>query len=124
MLGAGHEVAFHCAKHNRHDAMTRGEIAADLQSGLPALVRPARFWRSPWGVVTSATEAVARERGLTPVGWTADTKDWRGHAPAEMLARVEAALVPGAIVLMHDGIGPGARRDGCSDTVALVRPLL
>jgi hypothetical protein len=41
-----------------------------------------------------------------------------------MLARVGGDIVPGAIVLMHDGVGPGATRDGCAGTVALVGPLV
>ena len=41
-----------------------------------------------------------------------------------MLARVSGRISPGAIVLMHDGIGPGARRDGCAATVDLVRLLV
>jgi peptidoglycan/xylan/chitin deacetylase (PgdA/CDA1 family) len=124
MRAEGHEVAFHCTEHVRHDAMTRGEIEADLRSGLPALGQPARHWRTPWGVVKPATEEIARAHGLTLVGRTADTEDWRGDAPDEMLARVEGQLLPEAIVLMHDGIGAGARRDGCADTVDLVLPLV
>ena len=124
MREEGHDVAFHCKEHIRHDAMTPGEIEADLEAGLVALVQPVRLWRTPWGVVTPATEAVARKHGLTLVGWTADTEDWRGDAPAEMIARVEADLLPGAIVLMHDGVGPGAKRNGCAETAALVQPLV
>jgi hypothetical protein len=41
-----------------------------------------------------------------------------------MLARIEGALMQGCIVLMHDGVGPGATRSGCAQTVALVRPLV
>ena len=41
-----------------------------------------------------------------------------------MLARVREDITPGAIILMHDGIGPGATRDGCAGTVALVDPLV
>jgi peptidoglycan-N-acetylglucosamine deacetylase len=41
-----------------------------------------------------------------------------------MLARISGGISPGAIVLMHDGIGPGARRDDCAATVELVRPLV
>jgi peptidoglycan/xylan/chitin deacetylase (PgdA/CDA1 family) len=124
MREEGHDVAFHCTRHVRHDAMTPGEIEADLEAGLPALVQPTGFWRTPWGVVTPATEGIAREHGLTLVGWTADTEDWRGGVPDEMLARVCGNLLPGAIVLMHDGIGPGATRHGCAGTVALIEPLV
>lgn len=61
---------------------------------------------------------------LRLVSWTADTEDWRGEAPEEMLARIRSRVSLGAIVLMHDGVGPGATREGCAATVDLVRPLV
>lgn len=124
MRDEGHDVAFHCTRHVRHDAMAPEEIEADVRSGLPALGRSVRLWRTPWGFVTPATEDVAREYRLRLVGWTADTEDWRGGPHGELLDRVEDRLLPGAIVLMHDGVGPGARREGCAGTVDLVRPLV
>jgi peptidoglycan-N-acetylglucosamine deacetylase len=120
----GHDVAFHCNEHVRHDAMTPEGIEADVASGLLALGQPARHWRTPWGFVTPATEAVAQRHRLWLVGWTADTEDWRGDAPDEMLARVRGKISPGAIVLMHDGVGPGATREDCAGTIDLVRPLV
>jgi len=124
MREEGHNVGFHCTEHIRHDSMTPGEIAADLASGLTALNRPVRLWRTPWGVVTPTSQDVARNHGLTLVGWTADTEDWRGGPPDEMLGRVTRNLLPRAIVLMHDGIGPGAKRDGCAMTVDVIGPLV
>ena len=120
----GHDVGFHCTEHIRHDSMTPGEIEADLKSGQISLLPPVRLWRTPWGVVTRATEEVARKHGLTLVGWTADTEDWRGDTLEEMLGRVERNLMPQAIVLMHDGIGPGATRSGCAMTVDAISPLV
>jgi peptidoglycan/xylan/chitin deacetylase (PgdA/CDA1 family) len=120
----GHEIGFHCTKHVRHDTMTPEEIEADLKSGLTVLAGSVLLWRAPWGVVTPATGEVARKNGLTLVGWTADTGDWRGDTPGEMVSRVEANLLPRAIVLMHDGIGPGATRDGCVMTVDAISPLV
>jgi len=124
MREGGHEVAFHCNEHARHDTMTTEEIEADLASGLPALGKPVRHWRTPWGLVTPATEEVAKRHHLRLVGWTANTRDWRGDEPEEMLARVRGNITPGAIILMHDGIGPGATRAGCAGTVALLDPLV
>jgi peptidoglycan/xylan/chitin deacetylase (PgdA/CDA1 family) len=124
MREKGHDVAFHCSEHVRHDAMTRREIEADVESGLLALGRSVRYWRSPWGLITLPTEEVANKHRLGLVGWTADTEDWRGGAPEEMLARIRGRISPGAIVLMHDGIGPGATRDVCSGTVDLIGPLV
>ena len=120
----GHDVGFHCTQHVRHDAMTPGEIEADAESGLPALVDTVRHWRTPWGLVTPATEDVARKHRLALVGWTADTEDWRGCQPDEMLERVDKDLLSNAIVLMHDGVGPGATREGCAGTVSVISPLV
>jgi peptidoglycan/xylan/chitin deacetylase (PgdA/CDA1 family) len=124
MREEGHDVGFHCTEHVRHDVMTPKEIEADVESGLTALGGSARLWRTPWGVVTPATREVARKHGLTLVGWTADTEDWRGDTPHQMLGRVEKKLLPQAVVLMHDGIGPGALRDGCATTVDVVGSLV
>jgi peptidoglycan/xylan/chitin deacetylase (PgdA/CDA1 family) len=120
----GHDVAFHCVEHVRHDAMTHKEIEADVGSGLLALGRSVRYWRTPWGLITPATEEVANQHRLRLVGWTADTEDWRGGTPQEMLARIRGRVSPGAIVLMHDGVGPGAKREGCAGTVDLIGPLV
>ena len=124
MRAEGHDVGFHCTQHVRHDAMAPGEIESDLTTAVQALAESVRFWRTPWGFVTPATEDIARKHGLTLVGWTADTEDWRDGSADEMLARVEGNLLPGAIVLMHDGVGPGATRDGCAETVDVISPLV
>jgi peptidoglycan-N-acetylglucosamine deacetylase len=124
MREKGHDVAFHCSEHVRHDAMTRREIEADVESGLLALGRSVRYWRSPWGLITLPTEEVANKHRLGLVGWTADTEDWRGGAPEDLLASITGKISPGAIILMHDGVGPGATRDGCSGTVDFIGPLV
>ncbi len=127
MLDSGHGVELHCAEHVRHTEQTREEVEADARSGLKdlrALGVRARLWRTPWGVTTPATLGVAERLGLDLVPWTADTHDWRGDRAVEMLQKVKPLLSPGAVVLMHDGLGPGARRPGCKETVALIKPLV
>lgn len=124
MRKEGQDVALHCTRHVRHNDMTDDEIEADVEHGLLTLGPSVRYWRTPWGVVTPSTGLVARERALTLVGWTADTQDWRGGPHEQMLARIEGEVLHESIVLMHDGIGPGATRDGCAETVALVEPLV
>ena len=127
MADEGHEVALHCNRHDRHDRMGAGEILSDATRGLRslrALGHEAMDWRVPWGVVTPGTEAVARELGLRLVGWTADSEDWRGGDAGGMLGRLSPGIGPGAIVLMHDAVGPGATRDNCEGTVALVASLV
>jgi peptidoglycan/xylan/chitin deacetylase (PgdA/CDA1 family) len=126
-LAEGHRVEPHCAEHVRHSELDRADISADTAATLAALAElgvEARLWRPPWGVRTPDTEEVARDYGLQLVGWTHDTHDWRGDAANRMLAAVRPGLGPGSVVLMHDGLGPGARRTGCRETVALIRPLV
>jgi peptidoglycan-N-acetylglucosamine deacetylase len=129
MLAGGHEVGFHCVDHVRHSQRGPGGVASDLEIGLGMLklvgARP-RAWRAPWGVETDATRALAAERELRLWGWNVDTHDWRGDAARRMFGALEAqgGMRDGDVVLMHDALGPGARREGCGETVALTELLL
>lgn len=150
VIDAGHEIQLHCARHIRHTDLSEAGIDADARSGLETLTahgapRPT-LWRTPWGVLTPASERVAPRHGLQLVGWTIDTHDWRGDGAAEMLRAAESllaadgctlseapALLPGhvgplsgaaEVVLMHDALGPGALRDGCQNTVDLIDGLV
>ena len=107
----------------RHTERDEGWLRHDTVTALARLatlgVRP-HLWRPPWGVSAPWTARVASLHGLRLVRWSADTHDWRGDAAAAMLERIRDGIVPGAIVLAHDGLGPGALRDGCAQTVELI----
>jgi peptidoglycan/xylan/chitin deacetylase (PgdA/CDA1 family) len=123
---AGHEIGLHCFEHVRHTRRTRGEVERDTDRALGVLARlgvAPRRWRTPWGDTADWTAEVAAQRGLGISGWSADTHDWRGDRWQTMLQALERDLRPGGVVLMHDGIGPGARRAGCAETAALLPPL-
>ncbi len=123
MLEEGHAVGVHCDEHVRHsardEAWGRRDTARAL-ARLEALGVRAALWRTPWGDVAEWTPLVAADAGLCVVGWTLDTHDWRGDSADAMLAAVRDGLWDGAVVLAHDGLGPGALRDGCAETVALI----
>jgi len=124
IIKAGHAVGLHCDEHVRHSTRDPDWARADTRRALERLatvgVAP-RLWRTPWGDEAPWTGAVAGDYGLRIVGWTADTQDWRGDTAQTMFEAVRARLRPGAIVLAHDGIGPGARRADARETVGLVR---
>ncbi len=133
LLEAGHEVALHCDRHIRHCDLSEAEIEADTLTALASFaeagLHPMR-WRTPWGICTPASVRVAERHGLELVHWSIDTHDWRGDSVAEMLASAAQELRGAAhenehemLVLMHDGLGPGALRDGCANTVELIEPL-
>jgi peptidoglycan/xylan/chitin deacetylase (PgdA/CDA1 family) len=124
---AGHDVELHCDRHVRHPEYSEDELRQDTEAALRAfasagLPRPRR-WRTPWGVCTAATSKVAAEHTLELVHWTIDTHDWRGDRSAVMLEAVEELMEDRAVVLMHDALGPGARRTGVGETVRLIAPL-
>ena len=122
----GHEVGLHCQRHVRHTRSARAEIEADTNAALSTLtglgVHPLR-WRLPWGAHAPWSGDIARSYGLAIVDWTADTHDWRGDDAPAMLGDVAPRLGGGAVVLLHDGLGPGATRSGCAETVRLIAPL-
>jgi peptidoglycan/xylan/chitin deacetylase (PgdA/CDA1 family) len=123
----GHQIGLHGNLHLRHDEHAAEVISADTAEALSAIGgrRRTRLWRTPHGIATPDTERVAEEHGLELIHWTADTQDWQGGQTAgEMLARVEPLLRPGAVVLMHDGVGPGSPRENAASTLALLDPLV
>jgi peptidoglycan-N-acetylglucosamine deacetylase len=78
------------------------------------------MWRTPWGDTAPWTRTLAGEYGLTLTGWTVDSHDWRGDLAPAMLTATREGLCDGAIVLAHDGIGPGAQREDARETAAYV----
>ena len=127
MLREGHTIGVHCVAHVRHSEREPDAIRRDTDRALTALrglgARPV-LWRTPWGDIAPCSHAVARERGLRIVGWDVDTHDWRGDRAETMLAATRPGLAPGAIILAHDGVGPGARRTDASETVRYAEQLI
>jgi peptidoglycan-N-acetylglucosamine deacetylase len=121
---AGHAVELHCYEHVRHTEADRAAIEADTNQALAVLaamgVRPRR-WRVPFGAHAPWTPEIADAHGLELSGWDVDTHDSRGDGAERMLAAVGPELHHGVVLLLHDGIGPGALRDGCEETVRFTR---
>jgi peptidoglycan/xylan/chitin deacetylase (PgdA/CDA1 family) len=119
----GHTIGLHCDEHVRHSDRDRDWLAADTERALQRLARLdviPTLWRTPWGDRAPWTAEIAAEHGLSLVDWDLDTHDWRGDNAGTMFGATRAKLAPGAIVLAHDGIGPGARRDDTDATAAWV----
>jgi peptidoglycan/xylan/chitin deacetylase (PgdA/CDA1 family) len=121
---AGHAVELHCYEHVRHTEVDRPTTEDDTRRALATLadlgVRPRR-WRTPWGVQAPWTQEIAAAHELELYGWDIDSHDWRGDGAEQMLAAMGPELREGSVVLLHDGLGPGARRRGCEDTVRFTR---
>jgi peptidoglycan/xylan/chitin deacetylase (PgdA/CDA1 family) len=107
LVEAGHEIAVHGDMHRSHLFRTPLDVAADLRRAVAAIaeatgVRP-RFFRPPYGVVTTGTLRAARQTGLQPVLWTSWGKDWQAASTPERVVRtLSRTLEPGATLLLHD----------------------
>ncbi len=123
MRDDGHAIGLHCDEHVRHSDRDEEWCAADTARALDRLgelgIAPG-LWRTPWGDTASWTPRIAAEHRLRLVGWTIDTHDWRGDRASAMYAETRGQLQDGAIVLAHDGLGPGAQREDVRETVSYV----
>jgi peptidoglycan/xylan/chitin deacetylase (PgdA/CDA1 family) len=107
LVAAGHEIALHGWGHRcllargprgTRDDLTRGyDLIADVTGA------PPRWYRPPYGVLTTGALTAAGRLGLTPVLWSAWGLDWTSRAtPASVLATVRRDLAGGGTVLLHD----------------------
>jgi peptidoglycan/xylan/chitin deacetylase (PgdA/CDA1 family) len=123
IVSDGHMVGLHCDEHVRHSERDADWCAADTDRALGRLqelgITPT-LWRTPWGDTAPWTEQIATDHNLRIIGWTVDTHDWRGDDAERMYAATSGRLHDGAIVLAHDGLGPGATREHVEETAAYV----
>lgn len=103
---AGHEIGNHSWSHPWMLPMGRARIAEELdrcQSAIAELTGVApRLVRPPYGQRDYRFNQLARERGLTPVLWSKNLRDYWGGKPEVLVRRLQRAR-PGDIVLLHDG---------------------
>lgn len=106
IVAEGHELGNHTYSHPYLHLKSRETIAAEIDRTQDAIeratgVRPAYF-RPPHGVRWFTLWPVLRERGMTLALWNSFPTE--GASPAdEIVRRAMARLVPGAIILLHDG---------------------
>lgn len=109
----GHELGNHSWRHLPWTpALPAGKLTAELRDSNAMLqtisgVAP-RWFRPPVGLVSPPVALAAAMAGLELVTWTATARDGVSRArPDTALTRLQSALRPGAILVLHDGVaGP------------------
>ncbi|HEX4704767.1 MAG TPA: polysaccharide deacetylase family protein [Pseudonocardiaceae bacterium] len=107
MAAAGHEIALHGWQHRRlvwygprrtYDELARGRDLIASVTGTPP-----RWFRPPYGVLTTSALLAARRLGMTPVLWTCWGWDWSSRStPDSVFDTVTRSLSGGGTVLLHD----------------------
>jgi peptidoglycan-N-acetylglucosamine deacetylase len=109
----GHGIGNHSMRHPQAwfwalgPRRLRAEVA-DAQAVLAGITgTPPRWFRAVVGMANPFTAAAIAPHGLARVAWSARGFDAVDADPARSVARIERALHPGAIVLLHEGARHG-----------------
>ncbi|WP_037855098.1 polysaccharide deacetylase family protein [Streptomyces sp. NRRL S-340] len=111
VLAAGHRLCDHTVSHDT--AMDHKSQAYQSQQILDAEkmiteasggVRP-MYYRAPGGAFTPYSRQLAASRGMRPLGWNVDTKDFERPGTAAIVATVKQEIHNGPTVLFHDAGG-------------------
>jgi peptidoglycan/xylan/chitin deacetylase (PgdA/CDA1 family) len=113
----GHMVGNHTYTHALMDVLDDRALDRELDRNSAAIEETIGqrtfLFRAPFGALhhPRAVRAVY-SRGLTPVFWAIDTRDWASHSPEEVLQNFRAGLDAsprGGVVLFHDTLDRTAR---------------
>ncbi len=103
MRAEGHAVESHGFRHASLPRMRGGDRRRDLRAAEAALGRVGGgLFRPPFGHMDLSSRLDLVRLGLRPVTWTGHCEDWRPHDAPALASRLRRAVVPGAIVLLHD----------------------
>ncbi len=119
----GHEVGLHGFGHHRHDRVDAASSRDDLIRGSAALedvlgIR-CRWYRPPYGKMSTAADDACRSLGMTTVYWSAWGLDWEDVDADRIAAVANGQIADGAIVLLHDS-ARYARRPSAQPTAGAI----
>ncbi|MFE4969389.1 polysaccharide deacetylase family protein [Streptomyces sp. NPDC056660] len=124
VVAAGHRLCDHSVSHDttmdkKSEAYQSREIldAERMITEASGGVGP-MYYRAPGGAFTPYSRKLAASRGMRPLGWNVDTKDFEQPGTDAIVATVERELPNGPTVLFHDAGGDR------SETVAALRRIL
>ncbi|MFF4487559.1 polysaccharide deacetylase family protein [Streptomyces sp. NPDC001544] len=111
VVAAGHRLCDHSVSHDttmdkKSEAYQSKEIldAERMITKASGGVRP-MYYRAPGGAFTPYSRKLAASRGMRPLGWNVDSKDFERPGTDAIVATVEQELSNGPTVLFHDAGG-------------------
>lgn len=124
VVAAGHRLCDHTVAHDttmdtQSEAFQSQQIldAERMITEASGGVRP-QYYRAPGGAFTPYSRKLAASRGMRPLGWNVDSKDFELPGADTMVATVKREISNGPTVLFHDAGGDR------SQTVAALREVL
>jgi len=107
LIQEGHSVGLHSWNHRSWRRHSQSKLNVNIKRCMDILrtsfgVVP-KYYRPPYGSFTNSSEIITNELNLTPVGWSASIKDYRGGWPLNKSNDLISQCSNGKIVLLHDG---------------------
>ena len=104
MLAAGHELGCHGYTHDSMAAMSRRDIAGEIQATLDLMPENAKITllRPPGGCWGEGLRQVAKVKKMPILQWSVDPQDWAIHDASVVKARVLKEVRDGDVILLHD----------------------
>lgn len=109
ILARGHSLANHSQTHPSGSfwCSLPGRVAVEIDDCNRALTQSTgsqpRWFRAPVGLKNPAVHPALARRGMRLVGWTARGFDAVVSDPEQVVARILPNLMPGAIIVLHQG---------------------
>ncbi|OQR61439.1 hydrolase [Streptomyces maremycinicus] len=124
VVADGHRLCDHTVSHDttmdkKPDSYQSQQIldAERMITEASGGVRPV-YYRAPGGAFTPYSRDLAASRGMRPLGWNVDTKDFEQPGAASIVSTVRSEVSNGPTILFHDAGGDR------SQTVAALREVL
>ncbi|MGS2590095.1 polysaccharide deacetylase family protein [Streptomyces hebeiensis] len=124
IVAAGHRLCNHTVSHDttmdtKPEAYQSQQIldAERMITKASGGVR-SQYYRAPGGAFTPYSRQLAASRGMRPLGWNVDSRDFERPGADAMVATVKREISGGPTVLFHDAGGDRAQ------TVAALREVL
>jgi peptidoglycan/xylan/chitin deacetylase (PgdA/CDA1 family) len=106
MRDRGHAVGSHGHRHEHHllrpPSWIRADTARSVAGLHDVLGETPRWYRPPYGQLTTLTILEARRHAMEVVLWTRWGKEFAEHAVQPVVDRLATGAMPGAILLLHD----------------------
>ncbi|WP_432134098.1 polysaccharide deacetylase family protein [Streptomyces sp. bgisy154] len=111
VVAAGHRLCDHSVSHDttmdRQSETYQSQQILDAERMITEAsggVRP-MYYRAPGGAFTPYSRKLAASRGMRPLGWNVDTKDFERPGTDAIVATVQRELPNGPTLLFHDAGG-------------------
>ena len=103
----GHDVGNHSSTHPHMAELSSEEQLSEIKDCNAAIEEltgccPTLF-RAPYGEYDNSLIQNLRNEDMYCVQWNIDSLDWKDPSPDEMVERISSKLVPGSVILMHNG---------------------